>query len=88
MSKISEPGYLFIHSGVLEKEQIEQCFQDISDQLKEMNPEDYGNIQYLVNVVKTKKVKNLVIPMHGLITLKYLMHYLEKIQMEPKDLNG
>ena len=57
MSKISEPGYLFIHSGVLEKEQIEKCFQDMSDQLAEMFPEKYKNIQFLINVVKNKEGK-------------------------------
>ena len=55
MSKISEPGYLFIHSGVLEKEQIDKCFQDLIEQLISLNPEEYKDIKFLINVVKNKE---------------------------------
>ena len=55
MSKVSEPGYLFIHSGVLEKEQIDKCFQDVVDQLISLNPEEYKDTEFLINVVKNRE---------------------------------
>ena len=41
MSKISEPGYLFIHSGILENYQIEECLKDSVKFLSENFDSDF-----------------------------------------------
>lgn len=57
MSKISEPGYLFIHSGVLEKEQIEKSLLDCQDYLSKNYDKDFTKFSIEVNVVKNKDGK-------------------------------
>lgn len=54
MSKISEPGYLFIHSGVLEKDQIEKSLLDSIDYIYQNYNKDFRKTKFLVNVVKNK----------------------------------
>ena len=57
MSKISEPGYLFIHSGVLEKEQIEKSLSDCQEYLTKNYDKDFTKSSFEVNVVKNKDGK-------------------------------
>ncbi len=57
MSKISEPGYLFIHSGVLEKEQIEKSLLDCQEYLSKNYDKDFTQFTFEVNVVKNKDGK-------------------------------
>ena len=57
MSKISEPGYLFIHSGVLEKEQIEKSLSDCQEYLTKNYDKDFTRSSFEVNVVKNKDGK-------------------------------
>ena len=57
MSKISEPGYLFIHSGVLENDQIEECLRDCIDFLSENFDQEFKNTQLEINVVKNREGK-------------------------------
>lgn len=57
MSKISEEGYLFIHSGILEKSQIETCFFSAIKFLSETYDEDLINCQFEINVVTNKENK-------------------------------
>lgn len=57
MSKISEPGYLFIHSGVLEKEQIEKSLSDCQEYLTKNYDKDFTTSSFEVNVVKNKDGK-------------------------------
>ena len=57
MSKISEPGYLFIHSGILEKNQIEECLKDSINFLSENFDPDFKNTQIEINVVKNREGK-------------------------------
>jgi len=57
MSKISEPGYLFIHSGVLEKEQIEKSLSDCQEYLTKNYDKDFTTSSFKVNVVKNKDGK-------------------------------
>ena len=57
MSKISEPGYLFIHSGILEKNQIEECLKDSINFLSENFDKDFKNTEIDVNVVKNREGK-------------------------------
>lgn len=54
MSKISEPGYLFIHSGVLEKEQIEKSLSDCIEYIHQNYDKDFRKTNFLINVVKNK----------------------------------
>jgi len=54
MSKISEPGYLFIHSGVLEKEQIEKSLLDCCKYLTSNSDKGFSKTKFKVNVVKNK----------------------------------
>jgi len=55
MSKISESGYLFIHSGVLEKEQIEKSLLDSIKYLAENYNKDFHKTKYEINVVMNKE---------------------------------
>lgn len=57
MSKISEPCYLFIHSGVLENFQIEECLKDSISFLSENFDEDFTDTLIEINVVKNKEGK-------------------------------
>jgi len=57
MSKISEQGYLFIHSGVLEKEQIEKSLSDCQEYLTQNFDKDFTKSSFEVNVVKNKDGK-------------------------------
>lgn len=57
MSKISEPGYLFIHSGVLENNQIEECLKDSINFLSENFDPDFKNTKIEINVVRNKEGK-------------------------------
>lgn len=57
MSKISEQGYLFAHSGILEKEQLEKCLLDAIMFLSENFDKKYEKTQIEVNVVKNKEGK-------------------------------
>ena len=54
MSKISEPGYFFIHSGILEKSQIESCFSFVINYLNENYEDKFKNCQFEINVVENK----------------------------------
>ena len=57
MSKISEEGYLFIHSGILEKEQIEKCFLSTLEYLSENYDKSFEECKMEINVVKNKEGK-------------------------------
>lgn len=57
MSKISETGYLFIHSGVLENNQIEECLKDSINFLSENFDTDFKNTKIEINVVRNKEGK-------------------------------
>ena len=57
MSKISEPGYLFIHSGILENNQIEECLKDSINFLSENFDRDFQNTEIEINVVKNREGK-------------------------------
>ena len=57
MSKISEPGYLFIHSGVLEKEQIEKSLLDSIEYIYQNYNKDFHKTNFEINVVKNKDGK-------------------------------
>lgn len=57
MSKISEACYLFIHSGVLENYQIEECMKDSINFLSENFDHDFKNTQIEINVVKNREGK-------------------------------
>lgn len=57
MSKISEPGYLFIHSGILENNQIEECIKDSIKSLSENFNKKFTDIKIEINVVKNKEGK-------------------------------
>lgn len=54
MSKISEEGYLFIHSGILEKDQIEACFLSGLKYLQENYDETFKDCKIEINVVMNK----------------------------------
>ena len=53
MSKISEPGYLFIHSGVLENNQIEECLKDSINFLSENFDPSFKNTKMSATVAST-----------------------------------
>ena len=57
MGKISEPGYLFIHSGPLEEEQVETSIRGAIAYLSENHDPSFVNTQVVVNVVKNKEGK-------------------------------
>ena len=57
MGKISEPGYLFIHSGPLEEEQVEKSIRDAIGYLSENHDPSFKNSDVVVNVVKNKEGK-------------------------------
>lgn len=57
MSKISEPGYLFIHSGILENHQIAECLKDSIKFLSENFDSDFLRTKLEINVVKNKEGK-------------------------------
>tara|TARA_R110002110_G_scaffold100075_1_gene255352 strand:- start:426 stop:1256 length:831 start_codon:yes stop_codon:yes gene_type:complete len=57
MSKISEQGYLFAHSGVLEKDQLEKCLKDATLFLSENFDTTFKKTEIEVNVVKNKEGK-------------------------------
>lgn len=54
MSKISEEGYLFIHSGILEKSQIEACFFSSIKYLSENYDKEFESCKIEINVVTNK----------------------------------
>lgn len=56
-NKITTPEYLFIHSGVLEKSQIEKCINDVILFLSENFDHTLKNTQVEINVVKNKEGK-------------------------------
>lgn len=55
MSKISEPGYLFIDSGILDDFQVEVSFQAAIEFLSENYGEDFSECITHVNVVKNRE---------------------------------
>ena len=57
MSKISERGYLFAHSGILEKDQLEKCLKDATLFLSENFDTSFEKTEIEVNVVKNKEGK-------------------------------
>ena len=57
MSKISTPGYLFLHSGVLTNSQIEKCLKDASLVLSENFETDFEDLKIEINVVTNREGK-------------------------------
>lgn len=57
MGKISEPGYLFIHSGPLEKDQVEMSIRGAISYLSENYDPSFENTKIDVNVVKNREGK-------------------------------
>ena len=57
MGKISESGYLFIHSGPLEKDQVEKSIKGAISYLSENYDPSFEKTQIEVNVVKNKEGK-------------------------------
>ena len=57
MSKISEPGYLFMHSGVLTNIQIEKCLKDACSALSENFEPGFENTEMEINVVANREGK-------------------------------
>ena len=53
MSKVSEEGFLFIHSGVFDKEQIELNLKSCVNKLSKLT--DIQKWDYYVNVVENKE---------------------------------
>ena len=59
MSKISEIGYLFIQSGILEKKQIEECIKDSVSYLSETYNLDFSKTVAWNRRPMKKKDKNI-----------------------------
>lgn len=57
MVKISENGYLFIQSGILNEDQIEKCIKDAVSYLSETYQLDFKNFKYIINVVCNREGK-------------------------------
>lgn len=55
MSKISESGYFFIHSGILEKEQIEESFNCCVRALASEIDKSFEDTKFEINVVKNRE---------------------------------
>ena len=57
MVKISETGYLFLQSGILDENQIEKCIKDSVAYLSENHGLDFSKLDYVINVVKNREGK-------------------------------
>lgn len=56
MSKVNEPGFIFINSGVLDKKQVETTLEYCITKLRKLNPA-ITDSRYYVNVVESKDGK-------------------------------
>ena len=59
MSKISQPGYLFMHSGVLTNIQIEKCLKDAAISLSENFEPGFENTEIEIKWINNKFLKKL-----------------------------